>query len=306
MDNFSDLCNQCEENKLILPSLEAFELGIEAPTVHMVFYEFFLKSCVGDAHWKSLCLEPPEGLTMKMVEIPLEAFAMILLKNNYFAWLLAAKKKMGDTLITDYDEETVRFGKKYFPDVLLQDMEVNFVDMPEGATFTASPEIVEKLLVSQSEPRFAALKQATQRKLDAMRTEASFNETYHQVMDAVTTMTGSDDEQELGDSETAEKARKERRSLLKKFRFYTTNETDAKNCFKGWSKQTAFDHCKLTKHLRQKETQDQYDQFRAAYRHLCQQKQKTRKRKAPLQEAPKIDFVKDVWGDIQARRRVEI
>ena len=71
---------------MILPSLEAFELGLEIPSVYMAFHEFFFKSSIGDTQWKIACLEA-DNSTDRLAPHQGEAFAMILLKNIYFAWL---------------------------------------------------------------------------------------------------------------------------------------------------------------------------------------------------------------------------
>jgi hypothetical protein len=59
---------------------------VEIPSVYMVFHEFFFKSSVGDTQWKKACLDATDS-TASFAPHQGEAFAMILLKNNYFAWL---------------------------------------------------------------------------------------------------------------------------------------------------------------------------------------------------------------------------
>jgi hypothetical protein len=71
--------------------LEAFEMGIEMPSVYFLFYEYIFKSSVGDVRWKRSCIE--KNNKSAPLGSPLaEAFAMIPLKNIYFAWLLEAKE----------------------------------------------------------------------------------------------------------------------------------------------------------------------------------------------------------------------
>ena len=54
-----------------------------------------------------------------------EAFAMIVLKNNYFAWLLDAKEKLKNLLVTDYDPDSKRVGMRTASDVYLKRLQIN-------------------------------------------------------------------------------------------------------------------------------------------------------------------------------------
>jgi len=57
---------------------------------------------VGDSAWKQAIYNPKDPLE-PMAPIQGEAFAMILLKNNYFAWLSEAKLRLKDQLVTEYN-----------------------------------------------------------------------------------------------------------------------------------------------------------------------------------------------------------
>jgi hypothetical protein len=99
-----EICRYCVDQKTVLPCLEAFEMGIELPVVYFMFYEYFFKSSVGDSRWKKSCTEGNEA-SSPLGTVHAEAFAMLLLKNNYFAWLLEAKETYGEKLVTDYDND---------------------------------------------------------------------------------------------------------------------------------------------------------------------------------------------------------
>ena len=86
-------------------------MGLEIPTIYFMFYEYFYKSSVGDSRWRRAC-EEEKVLSSPLGSIQSEAFAMLQLKNNYFAWLLEAKERMQEHLITDYDPDSKRIGKK--------------------------------------------------------------------------------------------------------------------------------------------------------------------------------------------------
>ena len=78
----------------MFPSLEAFEEGINLPAIYIIFYDYFVKSSVGDNAWKVACLDA-EDQTSSIVPPQGEAFALLLLKIDYFAWLLEAKQSLG-------------------------------------------------------------------------------------------------------------------------------------------------------------------------------------------------------------------
>ena len=120
----SEICRYCVDKKAVLPSLEAFEMGIEIPALYFMFYEYFFKSSVGDTRWKKACTKDNEAFS-PLGTVHAEAFAMLQLKNNYFAWLLEAKEEWGAQLITDYDEEALEEGKLSAPEVYLKKLEID-------------------------------------------------------------------------------------------------------------------------------------------------------------------------------------
>lgn len=119
-----ELCNLCAKGNYILPSLEAFQMRLEIPCVYMIFHEYFLKSSVGDTRWKATCLDA-KSLSDPLAPVQGEAFAMITLKNNYFAWLWEAKLNLKKLLVTDYDTESELRNKANVGEALLKKAELN-------------------------------------------------------------------------------------------------------------------------------------------------------------------------------------
>jgi hypothetical protein len=127
----TDLCDICTQNNLVFPALEAFEERLKNPTLYYVFYEYFLKSAIGDDEWKQrtgmhpvvqqrkrkrTSIEGPAASTPiqrdKRMATPLDkAFALVMLNNNYFAWLWKAKEGMHSTMLTDYDSQLLRTAR---------------------------------------------------------------------------------------------------------------------------------------------------------------------------------------------------
>jgi len=105
--------------------MAAFEERLSNPTNYYIFYDYFLRAAVGDKAWKQVAgvmqserhkkarlsgasddsNESLSGSQKRMSSSLDEAFALIMLKNNYFAWLLEYKEKSsGKVLLTDYDQ----------------------------------------------------------------------------------------------------------------------------------------------------------------------------------------------------------
>ena len=113
-------------------------MRLEIPCVYMIFHEYFLKSGMGDTRWKAACLEA-KSLSEPFTTVQGEAFAMIILKNNYFAWLweykldlLLDERKRGLVLMTDYDTESELRSKNNIGEALLKKAELNLEQEEEN------------------------------------------------------------------------------------------------------------------------------------------------------------------------------
>jgi hypothetical protein len=112
--SLSDMCKLCMRFALVLPSCECFNKRLDDPNSYFVFHKYFVRAVIGDEEWKKSYRSGRESHTGGDSTIttqyrdqlcsPLdEAFALIMLQNNYFSWLLEAKEEMGEHLVTDYD-----------------------------------------------------------------------------------------------------------------------------------------------------------------------------------------------------------
>jgi hypothetical protein len=130
--DLAKLCNRCS---LVFPAWEALEMRLDNPNSYFMFYKHFLRAVTGgDEEYKFRSGQkqvPAQSSTVKpdsrMMVTPLdEAFALVVLKNNYFAWLLQAMKEFPH-LLTDYDgdkldEESVTMAE-YISGGYLLDLE---------------------------------------------------------------------------------------------------------------------------------------------------------------------------------------
>jgi len=92
------MCNECENDSAVLPSLESFQMRLKMPKVNYIFYQYFFKAVVNVGAWKHQFTKGRFGTNV------LEAFAHAILQNNYFAWLYHYKLDNPDsTLKMEFD-----------------------------------------------------------------------------------------------------------------------------------------------------------------------------------------------------------
>ena len=311
---FTDLCDQCSEENLIFPSLEAFECGIACPVVHVMFYDWFLKSSVGDSAWKQAIYNPKDPLE-PMAPIQGEAFAMILLKNNYFAWLSEAKLRLKDQLVTEYDTKKEKQGKVedaglYF----LRQCHLNLdVDMEHFSGNTPAIPEIDKIVVKPNGRYPDIYKEVSLDHMLQMKRVAGLvlkNTKYKEMKKGLQEMTNikkrqhveaeqdsSDDEEEEPQGEGASPQRRTRRKLLKSFREYTTSN-DKEGRFKGWSVRAGKDMAEYIEKWTAPEFLARRQLFWMAYRESYKRKQDAlgKKKKPSGAQVNPPNYQTKVWG----------
>lgn len=282
----------------------------------MVFYEYFFKSCVGDAEWKAACVDTSSTPSAPVANFQTEAFALLVLRNNYFAWLLDIKKKSGSTLVTDYDDVAVvntrnDIGEAFlkmevdlvgnpssdnndddndedFDDPLEEEEEEQQVDCPQEEEEGAAT-----LLVPPTSRRYRRLRRQTAARMEAVRIRARQNPKYK---DLLKTLAEYHTLQTSGTLTNANDQRTNRRKMLRQFRVYTNGRDDQER-FKGWSQRAKGDLKDLTKHCRDLVHLPQTKRFREAYRQTFADKRQSAKKpvKTPSTHEP-IEHEDDIWG----------
>jgi hypothetical protein len=117
-----DLCKLCVELKCVLPSMESLKRRLHDPKAYCVFYMYFYTAAVGDTHWKE-CLSKEGG---RIGSNTTEAFALLLLDNNYKAWLYEEKKIHQSNLLTEYEIVAgPEYGKMSIVDKILDGVQIN-------------------------------------------------------------------------------------------------------------------------------------------------------------------------------------
>ena len=261
-------------------------LGI--PCIYFVFYDFFFKSSAGDAHWKKACSEAGSQST-RIASIQAEAFAMLQLKNNYFAWLLEAKEKLKDLLVTDYDTDTKIKNKTGINEAYLKceiDLEKDEND----------------LIQNKEDDGYNDLKKQTEAALKKARKSAKNNSMYKDMAKQLNKPPVSPDEEGFQEyDDTAREKQRKRRCLLKSFRKYTARE-DGEDGFKGWSHRAAEDMTLLVKKLM--DERKKMAKFTKAFRKVYASRHQT-KRKVIEQKDVDVDY-DALWGDLEDSQEVAV
>jgi hypothetical protein len=78
----------CKEDGSILLLIESFQNRGLLPKVYYIFSEYFFKAVISKGTWKWHFTG-----NKRFGTIVLEAYALAIIKNNYFAWLYNYKSK---------------------------------------------------------------------------------------------------------------------------------------------------------------------------------------------------------------------
>lgn len=266
---------ECATNKLIFPALEAFEERLANPTVYYIFYEYFLRAAVGEEEWKrnTGCHHPkpnkrsstPTTSTTTTTTSPNkrmassldEAFALLVLKNNYFAWLLDGKQ-LYSGLLTDYDSHrnVSQTGSRTLVQYLLNGSIVS-LDWEENESYILWKPC-DGVITDYNDEYIAAynkFKAAVQR----IREKAKNSLEYKSVTEALKQIRTTNDEDDKG-------RKKKKRKLIRDLKPYTGVRVGEERAFRGWSERAFVELLDLKKAIA--EEKEPYKRFGKSYRRL--------------------------------------
>ena len=93
------MCQICVDIKCVLPCIESLQRQWKDPKTYCIFYMYFYTAAVGKVRWKEY-LPKDEGWIGS--NTTMEAFAPLVLVNNYKAWRFKEKKTHQKGLLTEY------------------------------------------------------------------------------------------------------------------------------------------------------------------------------------------------------------
>ena len=290
----------CVEHTLILPALEAFEERLQDPTTYLLFYHYFLRSAVGESEWKFLSgievkrknrksfstqrLSSQAAPIDQRLASPLtEAFAMIMLRNNYSVWLLEAKEEFGSALRTDYDDDIeLEDGESMMSLTEWIVMRHFIVDLENG-------EEENGFVFSIDEDTGNELKEAYIEMVKERRHRLNGCRKYQKIMESMTMIDADETEQECT-------RKTKRRKILRELKAYTGAREKDERKYKGWSKR-GFQEMLSIKHDVIKE-EEQYRKFVAAYRRIVAAIEGQQSQRNSVQEYPTVCQLDGLYDDI--------
>ena len=242
---------------------------------------------------------------------------MILLKNNYFAWLSEAKLRLKELLVTEYNTKKEKQTKVedaglYF----LCNFHFNFdVEVNHNpAAGQALPDI-DKIVLKPNGRYQAIYQEVASEHLERMKGIASLaskNMKYKEMKKGLQQMLlmkrkrqeeeaedSSDDAQEAEEDQEEEGSpqRRKRRKILRSFREYTS-ANDEEGRFKGWSCRAGQDMAEYMEKWSASHLLYRRQLFWLAYRESYKRKQDAlgKKKKPPSAQPKPPNYQKKVWG----------
>ena len=232
---------------------------MEDPKTYFIFYMYFYPAVVGETQWKE-CISKKEG---RIGSNTMEAFALLVLVNNYKAWLYEEKKTHQNNLWTEYDSPP-SYGKPSVVDKLLDGVQFNL-----GIEETSATVIYDK-----DNDTFKKLEKERVKWLEAFCETAHCVQTNDDVLKKATTDTRerSIDADAATDDDLIllKEMTKKKRKLTRQLREFTGVASQGKKKHKGWSDEGMVTFEKYVKAIRKDVEEDKYVAWEKAYREVME------------------------------------
>ena len=245
------------DTKCVLPSIDSIKRRWEDPKTYCLFYMYFYTAAVGEVRWKEYLSKEDERIGSNTME----AFALLLLVNNYKAWLYEEKKMHQGNLLTEYDCPP-SYGKPSIVDRILDGVQFN---LEMGAS---SPTVLH----DKDNRTYKKLEKERVDWLEAFYKTDACIQMNNDVLNIATRSTGSIEEGgnqvEEGVEETfvlKERARKTRK-LTRGLREFTGVASEGERKCKGWSDEGMVAFENYVKTVRKDAEDGRYVTWDKAYR----------------------------------------
>ena len=243
------LCESCRELGCVLPALSTFEARLADPKTYYLFYVYFYRPAIGESGWKNF-VEKDRNDQQRIGNCNTEAFAHMVLKNNYFAWLYEAKQKDSmSELRTEYDTK-VSQACPTAVDCLLKDIEIcpeTFAILKEGSP---NYQDVRKKRIKAHQDSYARNKAH-----GSLRTMKEINERM-------------DKENANPVPLSTSKKDQLRRKWCRELKHFTGTGTPTAKKTKGWNSQAKHEMTRLIKSIRADVNDKLYEAFEPTFRTL--------------------------------------
>jgi hypothetical protein len=254
--------------------MDSLTRRLKDPKAYCIFYMYFYTAAVGEVRWKE-CLSKEEG---RIGSNTMEAFALLVLVNNYKAWLYEEKKTHQINLLTEYDCPP-SYGKPSIVDKILDGVQFN---LEEGA----SPTVID----DKEERTYKRLEKERVKWLEEFYKTDPCQQTRDGVLKKASTSTSDDsggDEGEANEDLLVRKERaKKKRKLTRELHEFTGVPSEGERKHKGWSDEGMVAFEKYVKAIRKDVEDKKYLAWEKAYRDVMEKLGHSRRdEEDPLQKA---------------------
>ncbi len=243
---------------------------LDNPKAYFVFYEYFYKAAVGETRWKET-LEKTNDEEQRFGNDSTEAFAHILLYNNYDAWLFAVKNDLKKELRTEYDTIPSPVDGSML-EMLLDDVEFDL----EGEG---------ELLTGQKTDRMTLQKHYNRRLLIQTQIYESHKENAVG-KPAPLPLALAEANQIEGDKY---EQTKKKRKLMKDLKRFTGTPTAEERRFKGWSDSGHKAFQEMTKQIKQDVEEGKYKKWERLYKEYISMTSKTKEQEDDKKKPFQVD-----------------
>jgi hypothetical protein len=233
-------------------------MRLDNPNTYFVFYEQFLRAVTGDQEYKfrsgqkqltaqcSMTVRPES----RMVTPLDESFALVVLKNNYFAWLLQAMKEFPN-LLTDYEEDKIHDDSVTMAEYILGDYLLDLENGEEEKGFAWNCNIDKE--------KYDDTKDTYNVMVGNLRMKIRTSEEYKQLLELLAEINAEEsytrDEKSL---------KQKKRKLIKELKHYTGARKKREKAYRGWSERVFTDMLQLKTDV--EEDRQRYKRFNTAFR----------------------------------------
>jgi hypothetical protein len=271
------------ENKCVLPSIESIKRRFKDPKAYCIFYMYFYTAAMGETRWKE-CLSNEEG---RIGSNTMEAFALLVLVNNYKAWLYDEKKLHQNNLLTEYDCPP-SYGKHSIVDKIL-----------DGVQFNLAREASPTVIYDKDDRNYKKLEKERVEWLEAFYKTDPCLQTNNDVLKKALTNTGADDSGNKAAEEDhfVQKERaKKKRKLTRELREFTGVPSEGARKAKGWSDEGMVAFENYVRAIRKDAEEDKYIAWEKGYRDVMKRLGHSKKdEEEPLQRARYQPNLGVVW-----------
>jgi hypothetical protein len=277
------MCNECEADGTILPSIESFQMGVNLPKVHYLFYKYFFRPVIGEVNWKC-CFAERKRFGTNVAE----AYAHALLENNYHAWVYDYITKTPlSTLKTEYEyaKEDNNANKNQGTNDDANESKIFSGDLDKvEIAMPATKGLGDFLLcLDETEDEYKAAQEAALVVMGEVRDtiicdyNSGHGRGHKHSYEKVQEMLARDDSDSTSDEDTTTKARSERarkkRKLMRDLKMYTGSGTKDSNQesekFKGWLDKGKEFMVTMTKEIKEDIESGLHGQWEKMYRKIC-------------------------------------